>query len=205
MTRACLWLYLQVLLAAPALTVAAQESPARHSPLHGQDGVYGRFDGTLDLGVAAGLELEAGEPRASLRATGHVWWTAGAYLRYADGFGAAGERARRVLGAGVDVRPLFLPRFGLDYQQGPAQLDLTLDSLSLSAGAYFAEPRAGELGDERGFELGLGFGLPLRAQATGPWLEARAERRFADGAGDAWLFTLALSYRALILSTAPRP
>jgi hypothetical protein len=205
MTRAWLWLYLQVLLATPALTVAAQESPSRHAPLHGQDGVYGRLDGTLDLGVAAGLELEAGEPRASLRATGHVWWTAGAYLRYADSFGAAEKRARRVLGAGVDVRPLFFPRFGLDYERGPALLDLSLDSLSLSAGAYFAEPHVGELGDERGFELGLGLGLPLLARATGPWLEARAERRFADGADDAWLVTLALSYRALILSTTPRP
>jgi hypothetical protein len=172
---------------------------ARAEPIG--DGVYGRLDGTIDLGVAAGVELEKDEPRGALRMSGHYWWTAGGYVRYSDGFGSNDARPLRALGFGADLRPLFLPRFALDLQHGPAWLDLGLDSLSLNAGAYFAQPSSGSFGDERGFDLGLGLGVPLFAEAAGLWLDLRAERRFADRDSSAWLLTLALSYHALILPT----
>jgi hypothetical protein len=47
----------------------------------------------------------------------------------------------------------------------------------------------------------LGLGVPLFGEAAGPWLDLRAERRFADRGSSAWLLTLALSYHALILPT----
>lgn len=187
-------------------TAAAEDTTIErrvHAPSPGDDGVYGRFDGSVDLGLSAGVELEDEEPRAALRISGHYWWTAGAYLRYADGFGSNDRRPLRVLSTGIDVRPLFLPRFALDLQQGPAFLDLLLDSLSLSAGAYLARPDDAAFADERGFDLGVGCGVPLLAEASGPWLEARAERRFADRAEGAWLFTLSVAYRTLILPTEP--
>lgn len=172
-----------------------------HAPLPGSDGVYGRFDGSLALGASAGAELEAGEPRGALKLSAHYLWTAGVYGRYSDAFGGAEERPTRVASLGIDARPLFLPRFALDLEHGPALLDLALDSFSLNAGAYFAEPRGGAFGDERGFEAGLGFGVPLLAKAAGPWLEARAERRFADRGQNAWLFTLSVAYHALTWTT----
>lgn len=184
------------------VALALVTATAHAEPL--EDGVYGRFDAGLDLGVGAGVEVEAGEPRAQLRLDAHYLWTAGGYVRYSDGFGTNDERPLRALGFGVDLRPLFLPRFALDLQHGPALLDLTLDSLSLSAGAYFAQPSGDHLGGERGFDLGLGFGVPLLAEAAGPWLDLRAERRFADEGESAWLLTVALSYHALILSTEER-
>ncbi len=193
-----------------SLSLRAQSSDGdagrpRHAPTPGSDGVYGRFDGNVDLALSAGAELEAGEPRGALRLSGHYLSTAGAYARYSDAFGAADERPARVASLGVDLRPLFLPRFALDAEQGPAWLDLTLDSLSLSAGAYFAQPDDESFGDERGFEAGIGFAVPLFAAARGPWLEARAERRFADRGHDAWLFSLSLAWHELIWSTeAPR-
>jgi hypothetical protein len=183
-----------------------QDSPAAgrlHAPLPGSDGVYGRFDGSLQLSLSAGAELEADQPRAALRLAGHYWWTAGIYLRYSDAFGAEGERSLRALSLGVDLRPLFLPRFALDAEQGPALLDLVLDSFSLTSGAYFAQPRADSFGGERGFELGLGLGVPLFAEAKGPWLELRGERRFADEAEDAWLFSAFFSWHALTWTTEP--
>lgn len=191
-----------------ARPAAAQEhpEPARvHAPSPGADGVYGRLDGNLDVGLAGGVELEAGEPRALLRVSGHYLSTAGAYVRYEDGFGSNDRRPLRAAGLGIDLKPLFLPRFALDLEQGPALLDLALDSLSLSAGAYAAQPGSGAFGDERGFDLGLGFGLPLCAEARGLWLEARAERRFADRGDSAWLFTLAVAYHELTLSTDSPP
>jgi hypothetical protein len=189
----------------PAAAAAeGRTEPARlHAPSPGSDGVYGRLDGSLALALSAGAELEAGEPRAALRLGGHYLWTAGAYLRYSDAFGSNGERPERVLSLGIDLRPLFLPRFALDAEHGPALLDLGLDSLSLTSGAYFAQPRGAGFGSERGFELGLGLGLPLLAGAAGPWLEARAERRFADDARDSWLLSAFFSWHALTWTTEP--
>jgi hypothetical protein len=196
------------LLATLTTTAAAQEGDqpsARrlHAPLPGSDGVYGRFDGSLQVSLSAGAELEASDPRAALRLAGHYLWTAGAYLRYADAFGAEGERPLRALSLGVDVRPLFLPRFALDAEQGPALLDLALDSFSLTSGAYFAQARGASFGGERGFELGLGLGVPLLAEAAGPWLELRGERRFADEAENAWLLSAFFSWHVVTWKTEP--
>jgi hypothetical protein len=176
-----------------------------HAPSPGYDGVYGRFDGSLALAASAGAELEAGEARGALKLSAHYLWTAGVYARYSDAFGRQEARPTRVASLGIDVRPLFLPRFALDEEHGPAWLDLALDSFSLSAGAYFAEPHRGDFGDVRGFETGIGFGVPLGGEARGLWLDARAERRFADHGANAWLFTLSLAYHALTWSTATEP
>ncbi len=189
----------------PAAADAGSEAEHLHAPPPGADGVYGRFDGNIDLGLAAGIELDAGEPRAVLRASGHYLSSAGVYFRYEEGFGSNDPRPLRVAALGIDVRPLFLPRFALDLEHGPALLDLTLDSLSLSAGAYVAQPQLESFGDERGFDLGLGLGVPLCGEARGLWLETRAERRFADQGAHAWLFTFALAYHTLIWSTEAQP
>jgi len=184
---------------------AESERAPLHALLPGDDGVYGRFDGSVALSGSLGAELEDAEARAAVRLAAHYIWTAGVYVRYSDAFGGAEERPERVASFGVDLRPLFLPRFALDMEQGPAWLDLALDSLSLNGGAYFAKPRQRDFGDERGFEAGLGFGVPLCGAARGAWLDARAERRFADRGDSAWLFTLGLSFHALTWTTTPEP
>lgn len=191
--------------AAEKSAVEAQPTRHAHALLPGSDGVYGRLDGNLDLGLSAGAELEAGEPRGALRLSAHYLWTAGVYARYSDAFGSTERRPARVTSFGVDLRPLFLPRFALNVEQGPALLDLALDSFSLTAGGYFAQPLHADFGAERGFETGVGFGVPLLAEATGAWLDARAERRFADRGENAWLFTLSLSIHALTWSTTAEP
>lgn len=193
---------LLALLSAHGAVAAESEPPGRiHAPLPGSDGVYGRLDGSLTMALAAGAELESGELGGSLRLSGHYLWTAGAYVHYSDAFGGGEHRSARALSFGVDVRPLFLPRFALDSEHGPALFDLALDSLSLSGGAYFVAPHAASFGDDRGFELGLGLGVPLFAEAEGPWLSFRAERRFADVGQSVWLFSLELGWHELILST----
>lgn len=186
---------------------AAESGGSRERvPLPGSDGVYGRLDGNLALAASAGAELEAGEARGALRLSAHYLWTAGVYARYSDAFGTADERALRAASFGVDLRPLFLPRFALDHEQGPASYDLLLDSLSFTAGAYFAQPVKRDFGDERGFETGFGLALPLFGAARGLWLEGRAERRFADRGPSAWLFSVALAFHGITWSTdAPSP
>lgn len=194
---------LAVLWCAPAR--AAETDAARpRVQLPGYDGVYGRFDGVLALAASAGAELQTGAARGSLRVSAHYWWTAGIYARFADAFGGADAgRAERVVSFGVDLRPMFLPRFARNYEQGPPLLDLTLDSLSLTAGAYLAQPHTRDFGDERGFELGLGLGVPLFGAARGLWLEGRAEHRFADVGPNAWVYTAALAFHGITWTAEP--
>jgi hypothetical protein len=138
------------------------------------DGTYGRLDGDLDLGLGLGglVDLDHGEPGFAARLSAHWFFMAGGSVTYADGLGTDLDPERR-LGVGVDVRPLFLPRWTQDWERGPAILDLTLDSISLGIGASFDQPLGGDFGDRRAFEASLGFGVPLAGRGPGPWIEAR--------------------------------
>jgi hypothetical protein len=156
------------------------------------DGVYGRFDGDLDLGVGAGASYLTGADRFafSARLSAHYFSVAGVYVDYADALDGEAD-PRRALGFGVDVRPLFIPRWSTNRQIGRPFLDLTLDSISLGLGAFFAEPEDESFGDERGFEASLGLGLPLLARADGPWLELRGALEWPNS-GDMRAKALAL-------------
>jgi hypothetical protein len=174
-------LALSLLLAAPCAHAFGRETTSK---VRGEvdadhvsatnDGVYGRFDGDLDLGFGAGARFDASSERFTLgsRLSAHYFSLAGVYLEYADALGQD-DTAARSLGFGVDVRPLFVPRWAQDMQGGSAFGNLTLDSISLSVGAYYAEPEGQSFGDERGFSASLGIAFPLALYATGPWLELR--------------------------------
>jgi len=179
--------------------ISASEKPAR------TDGAYGRLDSDLDLGFGLGAEVSDDAPRGALRMSLHYFSTFGITLSYADALGASNAEHQRVASFGVDLKPAFLPRWASDMEQGPATLDLLLDSISLGVGVFFAEPAGAELGDERGLELSGGLGLPLAAHAAGPWLEARGVFRWRDPGqptgerADAAVLAV-LSWHALMLS-----
>lgn len=154
------------------------EVKGKNEPSRG-DGVYERFDAPLTLGVHAGVEAEGPVTAASGRLVAHYYFTAGVYAAYSEALSEESHGARW-LSLGLDLQPAFLPRWSQDLEQGPGRLDLLLDSISLGLGAYFLSPRHGSLGDERGFELSLGVGLPLLPTVTGPWLGARGQLRFGD-------------------------
>ncbi len=157
------------------------------------DGVYDRFDGDLDLGLALGAEFgSAGRAAPTLRASAHYFSIAGVYV--AGRIKAGDASAPSLFGMGVDLRPLFVPRWAKGYETGPGLLDLTLDSLSLSLGAFWAQRAAQTAEPTRGFDAQLGFGVPLLATAAGPWLEARGVLRYPDGASREEAVILALSW-----------
>ncbi len=149
----------------------------------GADGVYGRFDGDLDIGIAAGADFSEGQTAGAIRGTLHYFSMAGVFASYADALGADDASFERLFAFGIDVRPMFVPRWVENRQRGPGFADLVIDSLSLSLGAFFASPPDQDFGDLRGFEGSLGLGLPLMARATGLWLEARGVLRWADERG----------------------
>jgi hypothetical protein len=147
------------------------------------DGVYGRFDGAFDLGLGLGAEVgEAVLPAARLSL--HYFSTAGLYAGYRDAFGASAGGVERSASLGVNVRPLFVPRWSEGLERGPAILDLSLDSLALGLGAFAAQPEGRALGSSRGLELTLGGGLPLSRNARGFWLEALGVLRWTGERGD---------------------
>jgi hypothetical protein len=163
------------------------------------DGVYGRFDGDLDFGLGAGGRYDGVSERLSLgsRLSAHYFWLAGAYVEYADALGQS-QTSARSLGFGVDLRPLFVPRWAQDMQQGGAFGNLTLDSISLALGAFYAQPENRDFGDERGFAASLGVGLPLALQASGPWLELRGGLELPDRGSTRGTVLALLSWHFLV-------
>lgn len=168
-----------------ALTVASGlwQAPA-HAEGHGTeslgdslegsgrgDGVYGRFDGPLSLGIGAGIEAapSSSTVRPSVAGTLRFYQSAGLLVGYTQAV-MAEDPLERALGVSFLLEPLFLVRWSADRQSGYAFWDLLLDSLSVSGGLLLAESRGGTFGDTAAFRAGLGAGLPLMARASGPWL-----------------------------------
>ena len=169
------------------------------------DGVYGRFAGDLDFGLGLGADIGPnvlGAARMSL----HYFSMAGLYVSYADALSEPSTEStnRRRLAFGVDVRPAFVPRWAKDMEYGPGVVDLWVDSISLGLGAFWAEPSGADFGDERGFELSLGFGVPLFARASGLWLEARGFLRWPESATAEPAALALLSYHLIFESPIAR-
>jgi hypothetical protein len=173
------------------------------------DGVYGRFDGDLEIALSLGGEWDF-DPDRTRAAAGlglYYYSTAGLAFRYRDAFGdrapatpRAADPVERVLSMGIELKPLFLPRWVLDLERGPALLDLTLDSLTLGLFAFFQEESNGGLSERYGFEAGLGFGVPLLGRADGPWIETRGALRFADDGSRHPSVLVALAWHTFVLT-----
>lgn len=155
---------------------------ASHNSAPG-DGVYGRFEGDVETALAAGGGLHGSQPSLQLRASAHYFSTAGLWVGSGFDLDAPDGQQASSLAFGVDLKPAFLPRFSQDMQQGPAMLDLLLDSISLSLGPYFrlGEGAANAAEGARGLELSLGTGVPLSRSLSGLWIDARAVVRVPDG------------------------
>lgn len=167
------------------------------------DGAYGRIggDGALQLDVGGGLD------------DGRVSAVGGLAVRYLQTAGAYSTwvlRPREDEGQpwtasfGVELRPLFLPRFLKNMETGPATMDLMIDSLSLRLGVVTGS--ADSLGhDTLGFEAALGFGVPLCSEATGLWLSTAGTMRWSHarmgGSSSthepAFLWTLTLGWQQI--------
>ena len=189
-----------LLLASAASAHAQAKLPVKKAfPVSTDDGVYGRFDGDLDLGLALGAEFgAAGHAAPLMRGSAHYFAMAGAYVQGRPKVEDRGPPS--LLGIGVDLRPLFVPRWAKGYERGPGFLDLTLDSLSLSLGAFWAAPQHRPFGDQRGFEAGFGFGVPLFVTGPGLWLEARGTLRYPDDGQRQEAVLIALAYHTFVSS-----
>jgi len=172
------------------------------------DGAYGRFDGDLlfDVGVGGGagfVDDAAGGTRIDGAATLDL------RARYLDTAGLHAALEWRPDGAsrvvlGVDLRPLFLPRFFLGAIVGDRYWDLWIDSFGLDLGVALTP-----LDETIGVALSVGFGFDVPRVFFGDGVELLALRfsgrhvaalptdRFGpDGGIHDWMAGAALVFRA---------
>ena len=155
-------------------------SPTR---VDANDGFYGRFDGDLELRLHAGAAFAKGGPALAASVTALYLSSVGVYAHYTDALGSDAPWVARSIATGVILAPLFLARFGRNLEQGPAHLDLFIDSLGFEVGAFWDAPRGAGLRPAAGLELALVLGVPILPRASGPFLGLRGALRFrADDA-----------------------
>jgi len=162
-----------------ALTLAVANPAAAAEPLEKvTDGVYGRFDGDIDLSLAGGATFGPSGPSAAAMARAVFFQTAGIYGVYTDALGRSDVALPRSVGLGVTIRPLFIPRWSFDLERGPAIVDLTIDSIAFDLGVIWPASRNGSFTERPGMEAALGAEVPLFGKASGPFLGARGALRW---------------------------
>jgi hypothetical protein len=149
-------------------------TPLRASPLPlspDEDGVYGRFDGDLNMGLGFGVEQASEATLGRFELAAHYFSVSG--LRASLAQALANGELERNLAIVAEVKPLFVARWVNGFETGPGYLDLIIDSLMLGGGVFWQEPTGRSFG-ERGFQASLGLGLPVFGKAAGLWLERYA-------------------------------
>jgi len=139
------------------------------------DGAYGRLEGdlVLDLALGGGAAFVE-DPTLGQQVRGAV--TLDLRARYLDSAGLHAalewrpEGASRVI-LGVDLRPLFLPRFFLGAVTRDRYWDLLIDSIGVDLGVALAP-----LDDAIGVALAVGFGLDVPLVFFGDGVELLALR-----------------------------
>ena len=167
------------------------------------DGVYGRLDGDLELRAEAGASFASGGPSLAVGAAALYLNTAGLYARYTDALGSRGADVTRSIAAGLVLQPLFLARYGSDFEHGPPRLDLLVDSFGLEIGSFWAAPRGLGLRATPGLELAATLAVPILARASGPYLAFRGALRLrqddaAAAVDRAGLLSVTLSFHQVI-------
>lgn len=154
----------------------------------------GRLDGDVGLSIEGGASF--GERTAGAVAGRALYLaTAGAYATV-----TAGPDGYRLGAAGVEMRPLFIPRFLRNFEGSRDTFELTVDSLSIDLGAA----KRDHVGDLF-LELGVGVEVPLLARYSGPFLALHIVRDIAPdslrgGTGGETRAMLTLGFRGTFIA-----
>jgi hypothetical protein len=152
----------------------------------------GRLDGDVGLSIETGASF--GQTTAGTIAGRALYLaTAGAYGSF-----AAGGDGYRLASVGVELRPLFIPRFLRNMEGSRDVFELTIDSLAIDLGAAKRDRI-----DDLFLELGLGLEVPFFGRYAGPFFGLRVARDIAPdslrgGAGGETRGMLTLGYRATL-------
>ncbi len=146
---------LACLVALASLSVARPSAADEPRPVGFTDGAYDRLTGDLAPSLEAGVTVGS---HTTAVVTGRLLYLATAGIRatwFAPRHGDGGS-----VSLGAELRPLFLARFLTNREQGPARLDLLIDSFHLGMAARLSS-------DRPGLDLTTGFELPLSASFSG--------------------------------------
>lgn len=117
--------------------------------------------------------------------------TVGFFGQYNESFDIPSQPVARSVVGGVELRPLFLGRWTQDTEHGPPQLDLWLDSISLTLGLHNLWRHPEHCGATAivpgpphrchafGMEFSVGMELPLLPQASAPFIALRGAVRWS--------------------------
>ncbi len=136
----------------------------------GVDGSYGRVEGDLLFNGSLGVSVGEGGAGFDTHVGLLYLSTAGIYGRYAEAFGDEAAAFDRLFATGIELRPVFLGRYALDLERGPAHVDLFLDSFALLLGATFSDPIGPESTVVPGLEFGASIEFPILPSASGPYV-----------------------------------
>ncbi len=144
------------------------------------DTTYGRLDGDLALGVGLGATFGPTSPRGEVELRLRYLETAGIFAAYEDGFSESASDPRRVVAAGLELRPMFLGRWLTGTELALPRVDLLLDSLGFEVGFFFEQPALAGFSERPGLQAGIGLELPILARAEGPWIGVHGGARWSD-------------------------
>jgi hypothetical protein len=151
---------------------------ARPARAEGNDGLYGRFEGDLELRTHAGVAFASGGPALAASVTLLYLSTVGIYVDYTDALGSESPRVARSLAVGVHFAPLFLARGARNWETGGPYFDLLVDSLAFELGTFWAAPSRSTWDEQPGLEVALGMALPILPRSSGPFLGLRGALRW---------------------------
>ena len=146
----------------------------------GADGLYGRFDGDLELRAEAGAAFAEGGPSLAASVAALYLSTVGVYAHYTDALGSGGPLVARIHRDGRPrraalPRPLRNRRRARPGAPGPAP------RLARVRSRHLLGPAArGPWASRPGLELAVGLAFPILGRATGPYLGLRAALRWRD-------------------------
>lgn len=181
-----------------ALTLVPREAHA--------DGAYGRLAGDVSLQGSVGPTFGHG-PAGSAMVSMLYLVSVGPYAQTELALGDSGRLADRgghrlrSVSTGVELRPLFLPRFLKALETGHSFRDLLLDSVGLHLGARFYPGS-----DQRAFEVGGVADVPLGSTFSGAFLglavtkvvSAPSLRGQGIPGDDSVFFTVSLGLRGVL-------
>ncbi|MGC4069882.1 MAG: hypothetical protein QM784_35540 [Polyangiaceae bacterium] len=173
-----------------------RDAPPQEKAPSRSDGVYGRFDGQVSFVPAVGMAWTQAGFMTEIGISGYYFHTVGIQAKYADGkLSPFSREAPFSIGTvSLALRPLFLYRWQRNLEQGPSWLDLTVDSLTLKVGGYWATEHDTDE-QKRGLETELSFGVPLFLQVDGPYVGAAIAHRYPKVTHDDGSLDVALSLR----------
>lgn len=162
------------------------------------DGAYGRIDGDMAAQIDAGAGVIGNRAVGLVTGTMRYLQTAGLYTTFAHQLKQpprVRDSAPWSWSVGVELKPLFMPRFLSDLQSDTPVLDLFVDSFSMRFGLVTSH--RGPMSQQPGFEAAIAIGLPLTKHATGPWISTSAAMRWSqhgmdshDSAYGMWCLTI---------------